>query len=52
MQSAPSTPSSPSSRATSREVLDTWVREVIDWHFDPATGSPFWLEFVKKAGWI
>jgi phenylacetate-coenzyme A ligase PaaK-like adenylate-forming protein len=27
------------------------MREVIAWHFDPATGSPFWLEFVSKAGW-
>jgi phenylacetate-coenzyme A ligase PaaK-like adenylate-forming protein len=32
-------------------MLDAWVREVVDWHFDPATGSPFWLEYAKKAGW-
>jgi hypothetical protein len=31
----------------SREALDTHVREIVRWHFDPATGSPFWLE---KAG--
>jgi hypothetical protein len=31
--------------------LDDWVREVVDWHFDPATGSPFWLDFAAKAGW-
>jgi hypothetical protein len=31
--------------------LDTWVREVVDWHFDPATGSPFWLDFAARAGW-
>ena len=32
-------------------MLDAWVREVVDWHFDPATGCPFWLEYAKKAGW-
>src|SRR6185436_12661983 len=35
----------------SRAALDAWVREVIAWHFDPATGSPFWLDFAAKAGW-
>ena len=34
-----------------REALDAWVREVIEWHFDPATGSPFWLDWAGKAGW-
>jgi len=33
------------------QKLDAWVREVVDWHFDPATGSPFWLEYAKTAGW-
>jgi hypothetical protein len=33
-----------------REKLDAWVREVIAWHFDPATGTPFWLEFAEKKG--
>ena len=32
-------------------ALDAWVREVVEWHFDPATGCPFWLEWVEKAGW-
>ena len=30
-----------------REALDAWVREVVAWHFDPATGAPFWLERAK-----
>ena len=34
-----------------RETLDAWVREVVAWHFDPATGTPFWLDFAKRAGW-
>jgi phenylacetate-coenzyme A ligase PaaK-like adenylate-forming protein len=34
-----------------RAALDAWVREVVAWHFDPATGCPFWLEFAERAGW-
>ena len=34
-----------------REALDAWVREVVGWHFDPATGCPFWLQWAEKAGW-
>jgi phenylacetate-coenzyme A ligase PaaK-like adenylate-forming protein len=30
-----------------REKLDAWTREVVQWHFDPATGTPFWLEFAR-----
>ena len=37
--------------AASRDALDVWLREVVAWHFDPATGSPFWLEVAAKAGW-
>ena len=35
----------------SREALDAWVREVIQWHFDPDTGCPFWLEYAKTLSW-
>ena len=24
------------------------MRETVAWHFDPATGCPFWLEFKKQ----
>lgn len=34
-----------------REALDAWVREVVAWHFDPATGCPFWLEYARRLGW-
>jgi hypothetical protein len=34
-----------------RTRLDAWVREMVAWHFDPATGAPFWLDFAAKAGW-
>ncbi len=32
-----------------REKLDAHVAEIIEWHFNPATGCPFWLE--KAKGW-
>ena len=53
MTTVPSTssPGSVDSPPAVRATLDAWVREVVDWHFDPATGSPFWLDFAKKAGW-
>jgi hypothetical protein len=35
----------------SREALDAWVREVIQWHFDPATGSRFWLDYASQLDW-
>jgi len=32
------------------EALDRHVREIIDWHFSPQTGCPFWLDWAAKAG--
>ena len=34
-----------------REELNAQVREVVAWHFDPETGTPFWLEYAKKLDW-
>ncbi len=34
-----------------RKRLDAHVAEVIHWHFDPATGCPFWLGWADQAGW-
>ncbi len=31
--------------------LDAHTVEIVKWHFDPKTGSPFWLDWAKKAGW-
>ena len=31
--------------------LDAHVRDIIQWHFDPEMGSPFWLEFASKLSW-
>jgi phenylacetate-coenzyme A ligase PaaK-like adenylate-forming protein len=30
-----------------REKLDAHVREIVEWHFNPETGTPFWVEAAK-----
>ena len=37
--------------AQARTALDAWVREIIEWHFNPDTGCPFWLDWARDAGW-
>jgi len=31
--------------------LDQHLREIIEWHFSPETGCPFWLQWAEAAGW-
>jgi phenylacetate-coenzyme A ligase PaaK-like adenylate-forming protein len=31
-----------------REALDAQVREIVEWHFNPETGCPFWLDYAGK----
>ncbi len=31
--------------------LDAHVREIVEWHFNPDTGCPFWLDFAAKLDW-
>ena len=31
-----------------QEQLETHLREIIQWHFSPETGCPFWLDWAKK----
>ena len=33
---------------TARDELDAHVRDIVRWHFDPATGCPFWLDHAQK----
>ncbi|HKE04141.1 MAG TPA: hypothetical protein VKE91_08775, partial [Blastocatellia bacterium] len=33
---------------TARERLDAQAREIVEWHFNPETGTPFWLEYARK----
>ena len=42
---------SPDAIKKAQEQLDAHVREIVQWHFSPETGCPFWLDWAKKAGW-
>jgi phenylacetate-coenzyme A ligase PaaK-like adenylate-forming protein len=33
-----------------QERLNAHVREIVEWHFNPATASPFWLDKAKSLG--
>jgi phenylacetate-coenzyme A ligase PaaK-like adenylate-forming protein len=33
-----------------RQQLDAHVHEIVNWHFDPQNGTPFWLEKAKELG--
>ena len=32
-------------------ALDAHVAEIINWHFSPETGCPFWLDWAKEQDW-
>ncbi len=34
-----------------RERLDTHVRDIVQWHFNPATGCPFWVDWARRNRW-
>jgi phenylacetate-coenzyme A ligase PaaK-like adenylate-forming protein len=42
--------STPNSEAAKAQ-LEAHLREIIQWHFSPETGSQFWLNWAAKAGW-
>jgi phenylacetate-coenzyme A ligase PaaK-like adenylate-forming protein len=44
-------PVAETSRADARAALDRWTRDVVAWHFDPETGTPFWLGFAARLNW-
>src|ERR1051326_1384152 len=37
-----------SSQQAAREQLDDHLREIVQWHFSPETGCPFWLDWAGK----
>ena len=41
-------PISESDIRSARQNLDAHTREIIAWHFSPASGSPYWLDWAKK----
>jgi len=36
---------------TAKAQLDAHAREIVEWHFNPETGCPFWLDFATRLGW-
>jgi phenylacetate-coenzyme A ligase PaaK-like adenylate-forming protein len=34
--------------AAARQALDAHTHEIVQWHFHPSTGCPFWLEYAGK----
>lgn len=43
-------PSTPAPRIAPADDLDDWVRHVVDIHFHPTHGTPFWIEREKELG--
>lgn len=48
--SNPNAPATEAALKAAQDKLDAHVREIIEWHFNPATGCPFWLERAKSLG--
>ncbi len=49
---SPELPPDVASRAKqARDELDAHVREITEWHFNPETGCPFWLEYAERLTW-
>jgi phenylacetate-coenzyme A ligase PaaK-like adenylate-forming protein len=40
-----------SETAAAASALDAHVREIVAWHFSPETGTPYWIEQARAAGW-
>lgn len=36
---------------TAASELDQHFCEIVRWHFSPETGTPYWLDWAKTAGW-
>lgn len=36
--------------AQAKEKLDQHLRDIIQWHFSPETGCPYWLNWAKQSG--
>ena len=37
--------------ASAAESLNAHLREIVQWHFSPETGTPYWLDWASNAGW-
>jgi phenylacetate-coenzyme A ligase PaaK-like adenylate-forming protein len=38
----------PEAIQAAKQQLDKHLREIVEWHFSPETGCPFWLEWARK----
>src|SRR6266851_3944315 len=38
----------PTAVKAAQEKLDAHLREIVQWHFSPETGCPFWLGWARK----
>jgi phenylacetate-coenzyme A ligase PaaK-like adenylate-forming protein len=43
-------PASTDAARDAAAALDRHVQEIVAWHFSPETGTPFWIEWARKAG--
>ncbi len=48
MSTPTETPAAPSNVDAAREALDAHVRAIVQWHFSPDTGCPFWLNWARE----
>ncbi len=47
----PSDLASPDAVENAKSKLNDHFLEIIDWHFSPETGTPYWLKWAKEQGW-
>ena len=40
----------PEAVTAAQAQLNAHLLEIIQWHFSPETGSPFWLAWARQAG--
>jgi hypothetical protein len=38
-------------KPVSKDQLDAHVRAIVQWHFNPDTGTPFWLDVASRLDW-
>lgn len=43
-------PPSPTAVIAAAAALDAHVREIVQWHFAPETGTPHWLDYAARTG--
>ena len=44
-------PASEEAVKSAQDALNSHLREIINWHFSPETGCPFWLDWAAKQDW-